>query len=282
MQTETRKIQIQKNGAHFGELVTDVVAVEEPLEIRLDYVAIANIRKQKSVSITMRTPGHDDELAAGFLLTEGIIRSRGDVLQIAPCGRNEFGNVIDVQLAPLVNVDFEKLTRHVFASSSCGLCGKATIEAIQSQFAPIVPDDSCVESETLLRLPAKMRAVQSTFERTGGLHAAAMFDQLGELLVIREDVGRHNAVDKVIGSLLLGDREISTSDILLVSGRSSFEIVQKAVAAGIAIIAAISAPSSLAVEFARQNNQTLIGFLRDDRMNIYAGASRILIAAEAK
>lgn len=243
----------------------DELAVEEPLEIRV---------RGKPISVTMRTPGHDDELAAGFLLTEGILRSREDVLQISPCEKNEFGNVIHVQLAPLVPVDFERLTRHVFASSSCGLCGKVTCDAVRTQHAKI-DSDVHVSPAVLSQMPDVMRAAQATFARTGGLHAAALFMANGTLLHVREDVGRHNAVDKVIGRALL-DRQLPLRDhVLLVSGRLSFEIVQKSLAAAIAILAAVSAPSSLAVELAEQSGQTLVGFLRPGRMNVYCHDQRI-------
>jgi FdhD protein len=243
----------------------DTVAHEEPLEIRV---------RGSAVSVTMRTPGHDDELAAGFLLTEGLIRRGSDVLRIEPCDRNDAGNLLNVLLAPDVHVDFDKLTRHVFASSSCGLCGKATIDAVRATFPPI-ESDLRLDAATLLNMPDAMRQRQSTFDLTGGLHAAALFDGTGELLVLREDVGRHNAVDKVIGHALLNDRMPLDRYVLVVSGRSSFEIVQKALAARIPMIAAVSAPSSLAVEFARENNQTLVGFLRERRMNVYSHPERI-------
>lgn len=243
----------------------DELAHEEPLEIRV---------RGRAISVTMRTPGHDDELAAGFLATEGMIQRREDVLRIEPCGRNEDGNLVNVQLAPDVVVDFDKLTRHVFASSSCGLCGKATIDAVRGQFPPIT-SDLLVDAAMLLSLPDKMRRTQSTFDRTGGLHAAAIFSATGDLVVLREDVGRHNALDKVIGYGLLNGLLPYKNHILLVSGRTSFEIIQKALAARVPLIAAVSAPSSLAVDFARESAQTLVGFLRDERMNVYAGAQRI-------
>jgi FdhD protein len=248
-----------------AESSEDELAHEEPLEIRV---------RGRAVSVTMRTPGHDGELAAGFLATEGMIRRRADVLRIEPCGRNEDGNLVNVQLAPDVSVDFDKLTRHVFASSSCGLCGKATIDAVRGQFPPIT-SDLIVDAKTLLSLPDRMRHTQSTFDRTGGLHAAAIFSSTGGLIVLREDVGRHNALDKVIGYGLLNGLLPYDNHILLVSGRSSFEIIQKALAARVPVIAAVSAPSSLAVDFAKESGQTLVGFLRGERMNVYANAQRI-------
>jgi FdhD protein len=243
----------------------DELAQEEPLEIRV---------RGRAISVTMRTPGHDDGLALGFLLTEGIIRSPRDVLRVDRCGRNEEGNVINVLLAPEVPVDFERLTRHVFASSSCGLCGKATIEAVRGQFPPIT-SDLVIDAQTLAGLPETMRAAQATFDRTGGLHAAALFDAAGRLIVLREDVGRHNAVDKVVGQCLLNGPFAPDRHVLLVSGRSSFEIMQKALAARVAIVAAVSAPSSLAADFAGESGQTLIGFLRGRRMNVYANPQRV-------
>ena len=243
----------------------DDVAHEEPLEIRV---------RGRAVSVTMRTPGHDDELAAGFLLTEGLIRHRSDVLRVEPCDRNDEGNLLNVVLAPEVHVDFEKLTRHVFASSSCGLCGKATIDAVRATF-PAIESDLKIDAATLLKMPDAMRHHQSTFDLTGGLHAAALFDERGNLFVLREDVGRHNAVDKVIGYALLNDHMPLDRHVLVVSGRSSFEIVQKALATRVPVVAAVSAPSSLAVQFAQENRQTLIGFLRERRMNVYSHPERI-------
>ena len=244
----------------------DELAQEEPLEIRV---------RGRPISITMRTPGNDDELAAGFLLTEGVIRSRRDILKIQPCEANEFGNRIDVLLAPTVAVDLERLTRHVFAASSCGLCGKATIDSVRAKVAPIQGDGPTIKASALSRFPEIMRKAQIAFDKTGGLHAAALFDEAGELLVLREDVGRHNAVDKVVGHALLQGWVPLSRHVLLVSGRTSFEILQKSLTAGVPIIAAVSAPSNLAVQFATESRQTLIGFLRGDRMNVYAGAERI-------
>jgi FdhD protein len=244
----------------------DQIAREEPLEIRV---------RGRSVAVTMRTPGHDAELAAGFLLTEGIIQKRRDVVEIAPCLEGEAPeNTLNVFLAPAVAVNFDQLTRHVFATSSCGLCGKASIEAVHQHFPPL---DSRVRMKpvTLACLPKKMRAAQETFAQTGGLHAAAIFDTRGRMLVLREDIGRHNAVDKVVGHGFLRGRLPFDRHALMVSGRASFEILQKALAAGIPVVAAVSAPSSLAVEFARESGQTLIGFLRGETMNIYSHPERI-------
>jgi FdhD protein len=240
---------------------TDELAIEEPLEIRVD---------NQAVSVTMRTPGNDDELAAGFLVSEGLIKNCADVLKIEPHPRNKEKNVINVFLAPDVAVDFTQLTRHVFASSSCGLCGKATIESVHQHF-PKIKNKVLVAAKTILELPEKLRGAQETFDRTGGLHAAAIFDLDGNLIGSREDVGRHNAVDKVLGHAFLKGNFPLAQNILMVSGRASFEIMQKALAAQIPVICAVSAPSSLAVEFARSSGQTLIGFLREERIRNASG-----------
>ena len=244
----------------------DEVACEEPLEIRV---------RGRGLSVTMRTPGHDDELAVGFLLTEGVVRERADILEVRRCDadRPEAESRVDVLLAPLVHVDFDRLTRHVFTSSSCGVCGKAMIESLRQRLQPVTAKLT-VDAATLLSLPSVMRSAQPGFDRTGGLHAAALFDTAGRLIVLREDVGRHNAVDKVIGYATLRGLPLADA-VLLVSGRTSFEIMQKALAARIAIVAAVSAPSSLAVTFAHDSGQTLVGFLRTGRMNVYAHPKRI-------
>ncbi len=250
----------------------DDLAVEEPLEIRVE---------GRPVAVTMRTPGHDEELAAGFLLTEGVVARREDIVAIRPVTAKNGGglepNIVDVRLTRPEAVDFARLTRHVFTASSCGLCGKATIAAVQAKMPAIGPDvGPRVSAKVLAAMPATLGAAQETFQRTGGLHATGLFAADGRLLVSREDVGRHNAVDKVIGHLLLTGEWDPSEVILLVSGRVAFEIVQKALAARIALVAAISAPTSLAVDFARAGGQTLVGFLRDGRMNVYAGADRIV------
>ncbi len=246
----------------------DTLVREEPLEIRI---------RGRGIAVTMRTPGADAELAAGFLLTEGLIRSRADLVEIAHCGRGEaalLGNTLNVFLAPHVTVDFERLTRHVFASSSCGLCGKASIDTVHQNFPPL-KSRLTLAPALIHELPEKLRAAQTAFATTGGLHGAAIFDSRGNLVVAREDVGRHNAVDKVIGHALLKNLLPLDQHVLLVSGRASFEIMQKALAARVPIIAAVSAPSSLAVEFARESGQTLIGFLRGRSFNMYSHPKRI-------
>jgi FdhD protein len=248
-------------------LRSDSLAVEAPLELRI---------RGRGVAVTMRTPGHDRELAAGFLLTERIITERRELKDIAACrGSLEPENTMDIFLATGVEVDFARLTRHVYATSSCGLCGKATIDAVRQQFPP-VDSDVNISVATLLRLPKQMRRAQATFAQTGGLHAAAAFNLRGKMLVLREDIGRHNAVDKVIGSGLLAGKFPFAAHVLLVSGRASLEIMQKALAARFPIVCAVSAPSSLAVEFAAASGQTLVGFLRDATLNVYAGAQRII------
>ena len=257
-----------KQGA-LAQAVDDSLAREEPLEIRV---------KGESVAVTMRTPGHDEELALGFLLSEGVIAGANDVLEVAPCQQGEaalHGNVLNVFLAPKVVIDLAKLKRNVYASSSCGLCGKASIESVHGHFEPLAKREPVIASESILQLPDKLRAGQETFEKTGGLHAAGLFDAEGNLFTLREDVGRHNAVDKVLGrSMLDGDFPLE-NHVLMVSGRASFEILQKALAGRVGVICAVSAPSSLAVEFARESGQTLVGFLRGDTFNVYSHPKRI-------
>jgi len=248
----------------------DELAVEEPLEIRVD---------TRSLVVTMRTPGNDDELAAGFLFTEGLIRSREELRDVRPNKRNRESNSIDVFLAPDVSVDFKKLARRGYASSSCGLCGKESIKAIQRKFKP-VRSRMKMASNHLLQLPERLRAAQPTFERTGGLHAAGIFTSDGQLVIAREDIGRHNAVDKVIGYGFLNNLLPFDEHVLVVSGRASFEIMQKSLAARLPMVCAVSAPSSLAAEFARTNLQTLVGFLRAERLNVYAGRSRVNFSGE--
>jgi FdhD protein len=221
----------------------------------------------------MRTPGHDLELAVGFLFTEGIVFAREQVARLAGCGA---GNVACVNLRPGVEVDLSRLERHFYTASSCGVCGKASLDAVQ-----VCPRNRCVagqpvvDAAVICRLPATLRAAQEVFDRTGGLHAAALFDVSGELLCLREDVGRHNALDKLIGHEFLAERTPLFESVLLVSGRASFELVQKAAVAGIPILAAVGAPSSLAVSLARKHGLTVLGFVREDRFNIYTGSERI-------
>jgi FdhD protein len=275
-----------------GHRRSDTLAVEEPLEIRVGGTPLA---------VTMRTPGNDVELAAGFLVSEGVI-SRGDQFRSAiHCGGPGTGapssttptfglldgaegntyNVLDVTLAPGVAPPDPDLARSFYTTSSCGLCGKASIDAVETVSAyDVAADDMTMDAATLVGFPDALRAHQSVFEKTGGLHAAALFDaETAELLVIREDVGRHNAVDKVVGWAALNERLPLRGTVLQVSGRASFELVQKAVMAGIPLLAAVSAPSSLAVELAEASGLTLIGFLRGTSMNVYSRVDRLLTAA---
>jgi len=267
-----------------NEEFSDVLAVEEPLEIRL---GLAD-RTHKAISITMRTPGDDGELAAGFLFTEGIIKSPEQVKQIRHCGL-KIGkgsgvidrtsalnsNTIRVDLAEGVEIDLKRLERNFYTSSSCGVCGKSSIEALQAGASPL-ESNLTVSQDLVNSLPDILRSSQKVFDRTGGLHASALFDANGTLDIVREDVGRHNALDKVIGAKFMTGEMPLSNNILLVSGRVSFELVQKALMAGIPIIAAVGAPSSLAVELAKEFGMTLIGFVRDNRFNIYCGQERVV------
>ena len=241
---------------------------------------MAGQRQHRTLSVTMRTPGHDEELAAGFLLTEGIIQSKTDLLGIIPCPdvqkEEEAGNVVRAELAAHVAVDFAAMERHFYTSSSCGVCGKTSIDAVRTASCPVLPAAGpYLRAEVVHQLPGKLRAAQAGFEQTGGQHAAALFSPEGELLLLREDVGRHNALDKVIGAALLQDDLPLHQHILLVSGRVSFELVQKAAVAGIAVLAAVGAPSSLAVSAARNFGMTVCGFVRQNRYNIYCGEWRL-------
>jgi FdhD protein len=262
------------------DLVEDRVAVEEPLEIRLGYGAPEG-RTASSISITMRTPGNDAELAVGFLFSESIIQSTDDVMNVehsgpsAPDTSNH--NIIRVDLAAHVDVDLERLQRNFYTTSSCGVCGKSSLDALRIIGAePLDSDRGQFAKDVLIAMPGALRDQQQAFEQTGGLHAAAAFNSAGQILVVHEDVGRHNAVDKVVGSLLAQDL-LPASDLgLIVSGRASFELMQKTLVAGIPLLAAVSAPSSLAVQLANEFNVSLVGFLRDDTFNIYSAGDRII------
>ena len=279
MQQALVEVTVQKAVGPILEPRPDELAVEEPLEIRLGY-SDAGQRVQRSISITMRTPGEDAELAAGFLLSEGIIHGPQDVASVRSCGPavgpQKLHNVIRVELHPHVGVDLKRLERHFYTSSSCGVCGKTSLEALRvgavREFDPAYP---ILEMETVHRLPLKLRQAQAVFDHTGGLHGAALFSADGDLLALREDVGRHNAVDKLIGSQLLAGSLPLVDKVILVSGRASFELMQKALMAGIPILVAVGAPSSLAVELARRFQMTLIGFARDGRFNLYSGEIRL-------
>jgi FdhD protein len=267
----------------------DVLAVEEPLEIRLGLPKNGRV-EHRAISITMRTPGNDAELGAGFLFTEGILKSPDQIKQIRHCGlaigkgkgaldraKALNSNTIRVDINEGVDIDLKRLERHFYTTSSCGVCGKSSIEALHTGTQKIEDRNyPKIESSVIHRLPEILRASQDVFEQTGGLHASALFNAKGELEIVREDVGRHNALDKVIGAKFMAGEMPLSDNILLVSGRASFELVQKALMAGIPILAAVGAPSSLAVELAAEFDMTLVGFVRDGRFNIYTGESRII------
>jgi len=265
----------------------DVLAVEEPLEIRIGLPDSTH----RAISITMRTPGDDGELAAGFLFTEGILTSAGQIKQIRHCGL-KIGkvkstldraaalnsNTIRVDLNDGVDIDFKRLERHFYTSSSCGVCGKSSIDALRNSGAKKLDDleRPTIKAELINALPQRLRASQDVFDQTGGLHASALFTVDGDLAIVREDVGRHNALDKVIGAKFLENKLPVSDKILLVSGRASFELVQKAVMAGIPIMVSVGAPSSLAVELATEFGMTLVGFVRDGSFNVYSWSKRIV------
>ncbi|MEV7589558.1 formate dehydrogenase accessory sulfurtransferase FdhD [Streptomyces sp. NPDC090085] len=271
--TERRRVVRIRNGR--AGVRPDTLVAEEPLEIRLN---------GKPLAITMRTPGDDFALAVGFLVSEGVLGAASEVRAVTYCeGATEDGsntyNVVNVQLAPGVSVPDITLERNVYTTSSCGLCGKASLDAVRTatRFPGVSDDPVRVPAEVLTALPDRLRAAQKVFDRTGGLHAAGLFTAEGELLDLREDVGRHNAVDKIVGRALQAGRLPLAGAVLLVSGRASFELAQKAVMAGIPVLAAVSAPSSLAVDLALESGTTLVGFLRGPDMNIYAGEERIIL-----
>jgi FdhD protein len=254
----------------------DRVTVEEPLEIRVG---------AQTLAVTMRTPGHDFDLAAGWLLTEGIVRRPEEIVRLEHCREvrspEEEGNVVIVRATAPAGDAIDRARRILLTSSSCGLCGKASIESVRGRFPP-VSSPARVAAEVLRGLPETLRRAQASFAETGGLHAAGVFDLSGGLLASREDVGRHNAVDKVIGHLFREGRVPLSDAILLVSGRASFEIIQKAVAAGIPIVAAVSAPSSLAIDLARESRVALVGFLREGGFNLYSEEERLALPAPAR
>lgn len=268
------------------EVITDLLTVEEPLEIRIGY-GPADMREQKSISVTMRTPGHDFELALGFLFTENIIQSTAQVYKIQYCTEantiEDNENIVRVELQPDVQIDFSKLQRNFYTTSSCGVCGKESIEAIRvCQPKVVSADDLKLDESVITTLPDTLRASQNVFEHTGGLHACALFTPKGELRLLREDVGRHNAMDKLVGAVLSSKPELFSKSILLLSGRASFELLQKAAMAAIPVVCSVGAPSSLAVDTAEAFGITLIGFLRGDRFNIYTNAERITALNQTK
>ena len=272
---EIRNFPVTSVDSGVCEARPDAIAVEEPLEIRLVFHSQGELVDQ-SISITMRTPGRDLELALGFLFTESIIQSYDQIESAAPATALPACNVVRVQLKPDTRFDPKLLHRNFYTTSSCGVCAKSSLEALRvSGVSRIVSDGLRVSADIIRSLPEKLQRAQSTFARTGGLHAAGLFGPRGKLLLVREDVGRHNAVDKLVGERLSSGRAPVTGSILLVSGRTSFEIVQKTLRLGAPILAAVSAPSSLAIQLAEEFGLTLVGFLRGSRFNIYSGAQRI-------
>jgi FdhD protein len=281
--SNTSRIEVCRVEGDVAVPVGDMVAVEEPLEIQIG-LERRGVRTIRSLSVTMRTPGHDEELAIGFLFGEGLLNRRSDVARIESPDGTEGGpgNWVRIHLAAGGRIDFKQLERHFYTTSSCGICGKASLEAVQRMTlgGPTGTSSVRLPVSTVHLLPTRVRRDQQVFADTGGLHAAALFDAEGNLLLLREDVGRHNAVDKLIGAEWLNGRVPLENRILFVSGRASFELVQKAVRAGIPIFAAVGAPSSLAIELAQASGLTLLGFVRDNRFNVYSGSHRLGRALE--
>lgn len=280
MEQRTATTVVYRIGADGCVADSDQLAVEEPLEIRLEY-GPPSARSRRSVSITMRTPGDDFALAVGFLFGEQIIRHGDQIAHVRfcgpPVGAQRLRNVVRVALRPEAAVALERLDRHFYTTSSCGVCGKASLDALGLPAGMALPADTPpLASAVVHRLPGRLRSAQAVFEQTGGLHAAALFRADGTLELLREDVGRHNAVDKLIGTRLLAGATRLDDHVLFVSGRASFELVQKAVIAGIPVLAAVGAPSSLAVALAAERGLTLIGFVRDARFNIYSHPGRVV------
>lgn len=273
--------KIKKDGNQTNDKAElDLLAVEEPLEIRLGF-GLENERKQKALAVTMRTPGQDFELAIGFLFTENIIQSYQQIHSIRYCtdlGKQaQQNNIVRVELQPEIELDWTKLQRNFYTNSSCGVCGKTSIESVSVHCEKILDTENPkITAKQIHQLPQKLRAAQKVFEHTGGIHATALFDENGNLQMLSEDVGRHNALDKLIGNALIKKQLPLKNSTILLSGRISFELVQKAVKAGVPILAAVGAPSSLAVELARNHNMTLLGFVRNERFNIYTGEKRIV------
>jgi FdhD protein len=279
MPGQSRELVIDRVDGASSVRRPDVVAVEEPLEIQVSS-ASARGAAAKSVSITMRTPGHDAELATGFLFTEGIISSPHDVMSVTPIGEpvtdEGLRNTVRVELSADADLDFDRLQRHFYTTSSCGVCGKASLEALRVVGSASLEGNAFrISPENLVALPDTVREDQPVFRATGGLHAAAAFDADGRVQLVREDVGRHNATDKLVGALLAADEVPGHGVGIFVSGRASFELMQKALVAGIPLLAAVGAPSSLAVDTALEFGMTLVGFLRDGSFNTYAGSKRI-------
>ncbi|HEV7230131.1 MAG TPA: formate dehydrogenase accessory sulfurtransferase FdhD [Bacteroidia bacterium] len=274
-------VQVRKISPAPSVFADDLLAAEEPMEIRLGF-GPRELRAQKSIAVTMRTPGMDFELALGFLFTEGIITHYSDVLQIKYCSEagtlENRGNIVQVELKEEIEPELSKMERNFYTSSSCGVCGKASIESIRTTGSVLHSLSALkVSKAIILSLPDKLREKQAVFQHTGGLHACALFDNMGNLLFLCEDVGRHNALDKLIGTALISGSGQLSQSILLLSGRASFELIQKAAMAGIPLVCAVGAPSSLAVETAKAFGITLLGFLRENRFNIYTDDQQMLI-----
>ena len=270
-------IEVCKVRGQTKVLAQDALAVEGPLEIRLQH-GPSSERQERSISVTMRTPGSDLELAIGFLLTEGVISDYNDFVSEDSAAFSGKPNEITIKLAESIELNLSTLERNFYTTSSCGICGKASILALRSVCPPRHRNTLTVNASLLFDLPQRLRAAQEKFERTGGLHAAGLFNKAGNLEILREDVGRHNAVDKLVGAASLADRLPLRDHILLLSGRASFELLQKAVMAGISMVVAIGAPSSLAVQVAKEFDITLVGFLRETHFNIYNGSERIRVS----
>jgi FdhD protein len=272
------QVAVQRVGDDQTSRGRDLLAVEEPLEIRLVYGPAAN-RVRRSITVTMRTPGRDVELAVGFLFAEGVVRCREDIEAAVSCGppAGPLGvrNLVRVELVPDLVIDQKPLQRNFLTTSSCGLCGKASLDTLPAVSRIRLPDGFVVSPSSIHHLPDRLREAQPVFDRTGGLHAAALFDGSGRLLDVQEDVGRHNALDKLIGAQLLAGALPLSNRLVLVSGRAGYELVQKALAAGVPLLAAVGAPTSLAADLARDANMTLLGFVRDRRFNVYSGGHRI-------
>jgi len=274
----TRTVRIHRHRDGVATREKDAVAVEEPLEIRVSWTD-GGTRRTEALSVTMRTPGDDFDLVAGFLHGEGVASVTDDVQELTYCRSGEAAqdyNVVEARLGPGATFDADRLRRNFYTSSSCGVCGKASLESVEAAGCEMLPDDGFTIGIDLLKeLPGLLGKGQGVFDRTGGLHAAGLFDVTGRCRALREDVGRHNAVDKVLGHAFLRSGLPARERILVVSGRTSFEIVQKAVTAGVPCLVAVGAPSSLAVDLAVRFNQTLVGFARDGGFNVYAGLERI-------
>lgn len=274
----TKQFEIVKFESSKIQTQYDSVIVEEPLELRLVFGPTDN-RRTRSLTVTMRTPGHDDELAVGFLTSEAIVSNSTDILDIrqteSPQNDQTPTNTVEVELAPDVDFELSKLQRHFYTTSSCGVCGKASLDAIRADCVSPVKSERKIDAQLVCQLPSQLKHQQDLFRQTGGLHAAGLMSAESEWIAIREDVGRHNAVDKLIGSQLLSNNFPLSDFVLVLSGRASFELLQKSLLASIPVVVAVGAPSSLAIELAREFNITLLGFASANRFNVYSGLHRV-------